>query len=202
MLKRALDLSLSGLGLSLLSPLFALIALAIKLDSPGPVFYRQERVGRHRQPFRIHKFRSMTHAPAIAGPELTVGDDERITRVGALLRTTKLDELPQLIDVLQGSMSLVGPRPEVPRYVALYPPELRDKVLSVRPGITDPASIEFRHEQALLAKAGDPELEYVNHILPRKLELAAEYVDNASLTTDLAVIARTLRAIFGERRRA
>jgi len=199
--KRCLDLLLAGLGLLLLMPLFALIAILIKLDSPGPVFFRQERVGRHGKLFRIHKFRTMQHAAADAGPQLTVGADARITRVGALLRTTKLDELPQLIDVLQGSMSLVGPRPEVPRYVALYPAALRDKVLSVRPGITDPASIEFRDEAARLAHAADPEYEYVHNILPRKLALASDYVDRASVATDLAVMTRTLRALLVDRRR-
>ncbi|RZT95235.1 sugar transferase [Rivibacter subsaxonicus] len=194
--KRGLDLLLAGLGLLLLAPLFLLIALAIKLDSSGPVFFRQQRVGRFGVPFRIHKFRTMQHSPQAAGPQITIGADARITRVGALLRATKLDELPQLIDVLSGSMSLVGPRPEVPRYVALYPAALRDKVLSVRPGITDPASIEFRDESALLAHAADPEREYVERILPRKLQLAADYVDRASLATDLAVMMRTLRALF------
>jgi lipopolysaccharide/colanic/teichoic acid biosynthesis glycosyltransferase len=199
--KRCLDVLLAGFGLLLLAPLFLLIALAIRFDSPGPVFFRQERVGRFGKPFRIHKFRTMQHAPAEAGPQLTVGADTRITRVGALLRNTKLDELPQLIDVLHGAMSLVGPRPEVPRYVAQYPAALRDKVLSVRPGITDPASIEFRDEAARLAHAADPEHEYVHHILPRKLALAAEYVDQASVATDLAVMTRTLRALVVDRRR-
>jgi lipopolysaccharide/colanic/teichoic acid biosynthesis glycosyltransferase len=202
MLKRAMDLLLAGIGLLLLAPLFGLIALAIKLDTPGPVFYRQQRVGRFGVPFRIHKFRTMRHAPADSGSPLTIGADPRITRVGALLRSTKLDELAQLVDVLQGSMSLVGPRPELPRYVALYPAALRDKVLSVRPGITDPASIEFRDEAARLAHAADPEHEYVHHILPRKLALAADYVDRASIGTDLAVMTRTLRALTTDRRRS
>ena len=131
MAKRLLDLLLAGCGLIVLSPVLLAIALAIRLDSPGPVFFRQVRVGRHGREFRIHKFRTMTHAPQDRGPQLTVGQDARITRVGALLRRTKLDELAQLIDVLEGTMSLVGPRPEVPRYVALYPAGLREKVLSV-----------------------------------------------------------------------
>jgi lipopolysaccharide/colanic/teichoic acid biosynthesis glycosyltransferase len=194
--KRCFDLILAGLGLLLLAPLLLLIALAIKLDSPGPVFFRQERVGRRGVLFRIHKFRTMIHAPQPAGPLLTVGADARITRVGTLLRAAKLDELPQLIDVLRGSMSLVGPRPEVPKYVALYPAALRNKILSVRPGITDPASIEFRDESTLLDRAANPEREYIEQILPRKLQLAAHYVDHASLSTDLAVIGRTLRALL------
>ncbi len=196
MAKRAFDLLLAGLGLVLLSPLLLLIALAVKLDSPGPVFYRQRRVGRHGVPFRIHKFRTMAHAERDAGPQLTVGADARITRVGAVLRRHKLDELAQLIDVLQGTMSLVGPRPEVPRYVALYPPELRAKVLSVRPGITCLASIEFRNEGQLLAHVADPEREYVQVVMPQKLALAARYADTASLGLDIRILWRTLRLLL------
>lgn len=197
--KRVFDLLLASLGLVLLSPLLLAAALAVKLDSPGPVFYRQQRVGRHGVPFRIHKFRTMAHAPQDAGPQITVGADARITRVGAVLRRHKLDELPQLFDVVQGSMSLVGPRPEVPRYVALYPPALREKVLSVRPGITDPASIEFRNESELLARAADPEREYVQVVLPRKLALAAGYAETASLRRDIGIIWRTLRLVLAAR---
>ncbi|OYT98233.1 MAG: sugar transferase [Burkholderiales bacterium PBB1] len=199
MAKRLFDLCASGLGLWLLSPLLLLMALAIKLDSPGPVFFRQVRVGRHGVAFRIHKFRTMTNqdTDAEAGtPQLTVGVDPRITRVGALLRRTKLDELAQLIDVFVGDMSLVGPRPEVPRYVALYPPSLRDKVLSVRPGITDPASLAFRDESAQLARAVDPERAYVEAVMPAKLQLSARYVDEASFMGDLQLIAATLRALW------
>ena len=133
---------------------------------------------------------------AAQGPQITVGADARITRAGAFLRRHKLDELPQLIDVLKGDMSLVGPRPEVPRYVAMYPPALREKVLSVRPGITDPASLQFRDESALLARAADPEREYREVVLPQKLRLAADYVDTASLGGDLRLIAATLRALW------
>ena len=195
MAKRAFDLLAAGLGLLLLSPLLLAVAVAIKLDSPGPVFYRQERVGRGGRVFRIHKFRSMTHNPVDRGPQLTVGADARITRVGAWLRRSKVNELAQLIDVLRGDMSLVGPRPEVPRYVAMYPQALRDKVLSVRPGITDFASIEFRDENALLARSADPERSYREEVLPVKLALQARYVDEAGLLTDLRLILRTLRAI-------
>ena len=194
MAKRLFDVMLSALGLVLLAPLLVLIALWIKLDSPGPVFFRQERVGRFGVPFRIHKFRTM--AAHGAGPLITVGDDERITRAGSALRRAKLDELPQLIDVLRGAMSFVGPRPEVPRYVAVYPPELRDKVLSVRPGITDLASIQYRDESALLARAADPEREYREVVLPAKLRLAAEYVDHATLATDLRLIVLTLKTLL------
>jgi lipopolysaccharide/colanic/teichoic acid biosynthesis glycosyltransferase len=186
----------AALGLLLLGPLLIAIALWIKLDSPGPVFFRQERVGRGGVLFRIHKFRSMRADAPLAGPQLTVGADPRITRAGQLLRRTKLDELPQLIDVLAGSMSLVGPRPEVPRYVALYPAALRDKVLSVRPGITDPASIEYRDESALLARATDPERVYIEQIMPAKLRCAASYVDRMSLANDVRLIGATLRSLW------
>jgi lipopolysaccharide/colanic/teichoic acid biosynthesis glycosyltransferase len=193
MAKRLFDIVCAALGLALLAPLLLLLALWVKLDTPGPVFYRQERVGRHGKPFLIHKFRSM-RADA-AGPQITVGADPRITRSGRFLRSSKLDELPQLWDVLRGAMSLVGPRPEVPRYVALYPEAQRRIVLSVRPGITDPASLQFRHEGELLARAADPEREYVERLMPQKLALACEYVQQASLAGDLRIIWRTLRAL-------
>jgi lipopolysaccharide/colanic/teichoic acid biosynthesis glycosyltransferase len=195
MAKRLFDLLLSSLGLLALAPLLLLIALLIKLDSPGPVMFRQERVGRYGQPFRIHKFRTMRHEPAGQGLQITVGADRRITRVGGFLRASKLDELPQLLDVWLGDMSLVGPRPEVPRYVAHYPADVRDKVLSVRPGITDIASIEYRDESAVLARAADPEHAYIHEVLPHKLALAAQYVDRSSVGLDLWLIWRTLVAI-------
>jgi lipopolysaccharide/colanic/teichoic acid biosynthesis glycosyltransferase len=196
MTKRLFDLLLAGVGLLALSPLLLLIALWIRLDSPGPALFRQERVGRFGVPFRIHKFRTMTHAALPTGPQITVGADARITRAGRWLRRYKLDELPQLFDVLRGAMSIVGPRPEVPRYVCLYPPALRDKVLSVRPGITDLASIRFRDENALLSAAADPEREYTEVVLPAKLRYAAEYVDHATLGTDLRLIGLTLKALL------
>jgi lipopolysaccharide/colanic/teichoic acid biosynthesis glycosyltransferase len=198
-MKRAFDLVLAAVGLLLLSPLLAAIAVWIRIDSRGPVLFRQERVGRHGACFRIHKFRTMAIEPAggsLSALPLTIGADPRITRAGAWLRRTKLDELPQLIDVVAGHMSLVGPRPEVPRYVALYPPELKAKVLSVRPGITDPSSIEYRDESALLARAADPEREYVEVVMPAKLRAAAGYVDRMSLATDLRVLGATLRALW------
>ena len=195
MAKRLFDIVLATLGLLLLSPLLLGIAMWIKLDSRGPVFFRQERVGRYGVPFRIHKFRTMVTDAERLGAQITVGADSRITAAGRALRGAKLDELPQLIDVLAGTMSLVGPRPEVPRYVALYPSALRDKVLSVRPGITDRASIEFRDENALLAAAADPEREYTEVVLPTKLRFAAEYVDRASLGYDLRLIAQTLKVL-------
>jgi lipopolysaccharide/colanic/teichoic acid biosynthesis glycosyltransferase len=190
--KRLFDVICSGVGLLLLSPLLLVAAVWVKLDSPGPVLFRQTRVGRFGVPFTIHKFRTMRTS---AGAQITVGEDPRITRAGRLLRATKLDELPQLWDVLRGAMSLVGPRPEVPRYVALYPADLREVVLSVRPGITDPASLRFRHESDLLAKAADPEREYVEVVMPTKLRLAADYVRSASLAGDLRLILATLGAL-------
>jgi len=195
--KRAFDLIVASLALLLVSPLLAVVALWVKLDSPGPVFFRQQRVGRGGALFRIHKFRSMRDGAG--GLPLTVGADPRITRSGAWLRRTRIDELPQLIDVLQGTMSLVGPRPEVPRYVAHYPPGLRERVLALRPGITDPASLAWRDEAALLAAAADPEREYIDHILPLKLAHAAEYAARASLATDLAVLWRSLGVLLGRR---
>lgn len=196
MAKRVFDLLGAAVALVLLAPLLAAIALWIKLDSPGPVLFRQQRVGRHGRPFAIRKFRTMVADAPRRGPQLTIGDDPRITRAGAFLRRAKLDELPQLIDVLAGHMSLVGPRPEVPSYVAQYPAELRDKVLAVRPGITDPVSLEFADESELLARAADPEREYVEVLLPKKLRAAAAYAEHANLATDLRVIGGTLRVLW------
>lgn len=194
-MKRLFDFLLASAGLVVLSPLFLLVAMAIKLDSPGPVFFRQERVGRHGRPFRIFKFRTMTVGRS-EGMQLTVGGDARITRVGAFLRAYKIDELAQLIDVLRGTMSLVGPRPEVPRYVAAYPPQQRERVLSVRPGITDFASILYRDENSLLAQAADPEREYLEVVLPEKLRVAVNYVDHASLAGDIKVLGLTVKTVF------
>jgi lipopolysaccharide/colanic/teichoic acid biosynthesis glycosyltransferase len=200
MAKRVFDLIVAAAALLLLTPVLLVVALAIKLDSRGPVFFRQERVGRYGVPFRIHKFRTMRAAPTAApGLLITVGADPRITRVGAWLRRHRVDELPQLLDVLQGTMSVVGPRPEVPRYVAHYPPALRERALAVRPGITDPASLEFLDEATLLAQAADPEREYIQAILPRKVEQAARYAEQASLASDVAVLWRTLAVLLGRR---
>ncbi|MCC6072173.1 sugar transferase [Massilia sp. GCM10020059] len=194
MSKRAFDLAASLCGLLMLAPLLGLIALWIRLDSGGPVFYRQLRIGRYGVPFSIFKFRTM-RVQAGAGGQLTVGQDARITRAGRFLRHYKLDELPQLINVLQGSMSLVGPRPEVPRYVACYPPDVRRIVLSVAPGITDWASIHYKDENAILGHAADPEQAYIDTILPVKLEYYVRYVQERSFWTDLRIIANTLTAI-------
>ena len=195
MIKRLFDIVASALGLLLLSPLLIAVAVWIKLDSRGPVMFRQERVGRFGQPFMIHKFRTMRVDNT--GLQITVGADMRITGAGRFLRASKLDELPQLWDVLRGAMSLVGPRPEVPRYVALYPADLRETVLSVRPGITDLASIEYRDESAVLARAADPERAYVDEVLPAKLALSARYVREASFFGDMRLILATLGAILG-----
>lgn len=196
MAKRLLDLVASGLGLLLLAPLLFLIALAVKLDSPGPVFFRQERVGRHGRTFRIHKFRTMVTDAERKGLQITVGADARVTRVGEILRKHKLDELAQLIDVFAGDMSLVGPRPEVPRYVACYPDDVRDIVLSVKPGITDWASIEYKDENEILGNAADPQRAYVEEVLPVKLEYYANYVRERSLWGDIVIIFATLRALI------
>jgi lipopolysaccharide/colanic/teichoic acid biosynthesis glycosyltransferase len=196
MSKRVFDWLASGLGLLLLAPLLVLLAVLIKLDSPGAVFFRQERVGRGGKLFRIHKYRTMISDAERRGLQLTVGADSRVTRVGQWLRKYKLDELPQLLDVWLGNMSLVGPRPEVPRYVACYPDDVRVVVLSVRPGITDRASIEFRDENEILGTAADPHKAYVNEVLPIKLRYYVEYVETRTLLGDIKLILRTLRVLI------
>jgi len=193
--KRAFDLLFSVVGLVMLSPLLIYIAFRIKIDSPGPIIFRQERVGLSGKIFRIHKFRTMTTLSNNLDRQITVGRDARITRVGHFLRRYKLDELPQLIDVLVGSMSFVGPRPEVTKYVALYPDDIRRIVLSVRPGITDLASIEYRSESDLLGRAANPEATYIEDIIPVKLAYCLEYVKHQSLVFDLRIIFRTFRII-------
>ena len=193
------DLVLATIALLLLAPLLLALAAAIRIDSPGPVFFRQQRVGRHGVPFEIHKFRTMVAAAPRRGPAVTLDRDPRITRVGRWLRGKRLDELPQLLDVLRGRMSLVGPRPELPRFVAAYPAELRAAVLAVRPGITDPASLAHLDEAAMLAGSADPERDYVEKILPAKLRLQAEYASRATLRSDLTVLWRTLRVLLRRR---
>lgn len=194
-LKRAFDIAVSALLLLLLAPLLLLVALWVRVDSPGPALFLQQRVGQGGRLFTMHKFRSMRIDGGGLG--LTVGEDARITRAGRWLRRLKLDELPQLWDVLRGAMSLVGPRPDLPRYVERYPEPLRSQVLAVRPGITDPASLAFRDEARLLAAAADPEREYLEHILPAKLRLSAEYARQATLWTDLRLVARTALLLIG-----
>jgi len=193
--KRVFDLFGSGIGLIFLFPAFLLIMLWIKLDSPGPIFFRQVRVGRFGEPFRIHKFRTM-RVDAEQSGRLTVGVDSRITRSGLFLRKYKLDELPQLIDVLIGRMSLVGPRPEVQEFIDYYPSAVRDKVLSVRPGITDWASIEMVDENQLLAGYDDPRQAYIDIVLPIKQRFYLAYVDQQGFITDIKIILSTILKVF------
>lgn len=195
MAKRLFDWLASTFGLLALAPVLLLLAVWIKLDSPGPVFFRQERVGRGGKLFRIHKFRTMVPDAERRGLQITVGADARVTRAGQWLRKYKLDELPQLLDVWLGHMSLVGPRPEVPRYVACYPADVRDVVLSVRPGITDRASIEFKDENEILGRAGDAHLAYVDEVLPIKLNYYVEYVNSRSMIGDMKLIFKTFMAL-------
>jgi lipopolysaccharide/colanic/teichoic acid biosynthesis glycosyltransferase len=192
--KRLLDVLVAAVSLAVLSPVLLVVAVLVRLDSTGPVIFKQERVGRKGIPFEIHKFRTMTMqlGPARVGGAVA----QRVTRVGALLRRMKLDELPQLVDVLIGNMSLVGPRPELARYVALWPDEDRARILSVRPGITDPASIVFRDEASILAAAPDAEQHYVEQILPRKVAMYVDYVENRSLRGDIRVLWQTIRAVI------
>lgn len=193
-MKRAFDCICAIVGLAILTPFFAVIALAIKLDSPGAIFFRGERVGLRGKPFRIFKFRTMVADAAQRGPGITAQGDARVTRVGRLLRNCKIDELPQLFNVVRGEMSLVGPRPEDPRYVARYTSEQR-RVLQVRPGITSPATLRYRHEERWL-QGEDWETVYVNELMPRKLAIELEYLDTRSWSTDLRIILQTLLAIF------
>jgi len=188
--KRAFDVAASAAGLVVLSPVFLGVSAAIWAQDRGPVFFRQERVGLDGRAFRIHKFRSMRVNNS--GALVTSAGDDRITPVGKVLRKTKLDELPQLIDVLVGDMSVVGPRPEVPRYVAEWPPDAKAEILSVRPGISDPASVAFRNEQDVLAASDDPERTYLVEILPKKVAMYRDYVANRSFLGDLKVILDTL----------
>jgi lipopolysaccharide/colanic/teichoic acid biosynthesis glycosyltransferase len=196
MFKRVLDCTVACLGLLLLAPLFGLIALSIKLDSPGSVFFAHERVGRYGRKFKVLKFRTMVKDAPKRGGAITAGHDPRITRIGRILRKTKLDELPQLWNVLRGEMSLVGPRPEVEKYVELWDPQLREIVLSVRPGITGLTQIRYRHEESLLAQQPDPETYYRETLLPLKLQSDAEYVQKRSLWFDVSLLWRTLLALF------
>ena len=193
--KRTMDIVISACALAVLWPLLLLIALAILIDDPGPVFYRQVRVGRNGKTFRIFKFRSMVMDADKKGLAITVGRDSRITRVGAVLRKTKLDELAQLLNVLFGQMSFVGPRPEVPKYVELYTPYQR-QVLLVRPGITDYASIAYRNENDLLAGAPNPETMYIEQIMPDKIELNMKYLREISPLADIRLILKTIVAVI------
>ena len=199
LLRRLLDVALAGTALAASAPVLLAAAAAIKLDSPGPVLFFQTRIGRGKRPIRIAKLRTMRLDAEGSGPAITASRDPRITRVGGILRRTKLDELPQLWNVLRGDMSLVGPRPEVPRYVERYRPEWKP-LLSVRPGLTDLASLTFRDEEQLLALAADRERAYTDVVMPMKLELALAGLRQRSLPHDLTVIARTAAAVFRPRK--
>ena len=195
-MKRFIDFCFAVLLLFLLLPLFVVISLLILAETGAPVLFVQARVGKGYKEFPLFKFRSMALLDCSpAEPQITVASDPRITRVGSFLRKTKLDELPQLLNIICGQMSFVGPRPEVPRYVSLYSPCQR-RILDVRPGLTDYASIKYRNESALLAKSQDPELFYVEYILPDKLSLSLRYIDCKSPIKDLVVILRTIKALF------
>ena len=194
MSRRLLDLALGVPALLVSAPVIAVAATLVKLDSPGPAFFVQTRVGRGRRPLRIYKLRSMVHGAEGKGPAVTASSDDRITRVGRLLRKTKLDELPQLYNVVKGEMSLVGPRPEAPRYVEKYKPEWLP-LLDVRPGITDLASLVFRDEEQLLSQAHDRERSYVQAVMPAKLQVALEGVQHSSVVYDLGILLRTALAV-------
>jgi lipopolysaccharide/colanic/teichoic acid biosynthesis glycosyltransferase len=189
-MKRMLDIAVAGVGLLLLAPLFGAVALLIKLDSPGAVFFKQKRIGKGFRPFWIYKFRTMSEGAPTTLP-LTVSADPRITRVGNFLRQSKIDELPQLINILRGEMTLVGPRPEVPRYVEAFHDDYQE-ILVVRPGLTDLASLKYRDEARLLGQSDDPEEEYLQRVLPDKVRLGKEYIRRSSLLFDLNLIVKTM----------
>jgi lipopolysaccharide/colanic/teichoic acid biosynthesis glycosyltransferase len=193
-MRRLLEPFLSGVALLACTPLLLVVGLAVRLDSRGPVFYRQERLGLEGRPFEIIKFRTMSASEG-GGPAVTSLNDRRITRVGRVLRSTKLDELPQLLNVVRGEMSLVGPRPEVASYAVHWSEAHREIILSVRPGITDPASVAFRREAELLAAQADPEAYYISEVLPAKASLYVDYVQTRSLRRDLRILLDTVRTV-------
>jgi lipopolysaccharide/colanic/teichoic acid biosynthesis glycosyltransferase len=193
--KRVLDIVVAGPALLLLAPLFSIVAIVTKLSSPGPVFFCQRRVGKDEKTFVILKFRSMVSSPGQGGAQITASNDPRITPWGAFLRRHKIDELPQLWNVLKGDMSLVGPRPEVEFYTQFYTP-MQKQVLKVRPGITDAGSLLYRQEEKLLATSSDPRSFYVEQILPKKLALNLQYMKGCTFFQDLVLIARTVRTVF------
>ena len=195
MAKRLFDIIFSSLALLLLMPLFLVLALWIKIDSSGPVFFRQKRVGRNGKIFNIFKFRTM-HMQQPGGLQLTVSNDSRITSAGVFLRKYKLDELPQFINVLFGDMSIVGPRPEVQKYVNFYPEDAKEKIFTVRPGITDKASLEFINENDLLDSSTDPEKTYIEKILPVKISYYLDYVEKRTFSGDIVLIFKTLLSVF------
>lgn len=196
MLKRAFDVVVSASVVLIALPLWAVVAVAIKLSSPGPVFHRARRIGKDGRPFTLYKFRTMVADADAQGPGITQRDDPRITRVGRFLRRMKIDEMPQILNVLRGEMSIVGPRPEDPRYVARYTPEQR-RVFSVRPGMASPAFLKYRHEEELLAAlGGDLEEAYLRHILPDKLRMDLDYIARQSFAYDLAILAQAALSLF------
>lgn len=190
-MKRTFDIVMAAAGLILLSPLLLLAALWIKADSRGPVFFRQERIGKGFRPFLIYKFRTMVESAPGEGNPITYGNDSRITRAGRMLRKTKLDELPQLLNVLKGEMTFVGPRPEVPQFVQMFRQDY-EEILKVRPGITDLASLKYRNEAEILGRAADPRQEYIACVLPDKINLGKQYVRSSSLGFDLRLIFKTV----------
>lgn len=190
-IKRVCDFILSLIGIIVLSPIFIIVSIAIKLDSKGKILFLQKRVGRYGKEFNIYKFRTMVSDAERLGKQITVGNDNRITKVGAFLRKYKIDELPQLFNVLKGDMSLVGPRPEVPKYVKLYSDEQK-KVLNVRPGITDMASLRYKDENEILGKVDNPEEYYINVIMKDKLKLNLEYIEKSNIFFDLYLIIKTV----------
>ena len=194
MLKRIFDITLSLFGLIILLPFMLIVAILIKIDSKGPVFFKQSRVTKNGKEFKIFKYRTM-RVGSDKYSQITVGKDGRITKIGSFLRKYKLDEIPQLINVLIGNMSLVGPRPEVPKYVALYTDEQK-KILKVKAGITDYASIEFSNENDLLASEEDPEKAYIEKIMPKKIELNKKYLSEISILTDIKIILLTIKKIL------
>ncbi|CEK31569.1 sugar transferase [[Clostridium] sordellii] len=194
-IKRIFDIAVSSIGLIVLLPILIVIAILIKLDSKGPVFFKQKRVGKNKKIFEIYKFRTMVTDAEKLGKQITVGEDNRITKVGRFIRKYKLDEFPQLINVLKGEMSLVGPRPEVPKYVELYD-IYQEQILLVQPGITDYASIKFKNESELLGCSNNPEKSYVEDIMPQKINLNMKYIKNISLFEDIKLVLSTILEIL------
>ena len=197
-MKRMFDIIASVLGIGVLAPVLLLVAVLIKLDSRGPVFFRQERMGKGFRPFCIYKFRTMTYDPNVSGRPITIGSDPRITRLGWFLRKMKIDELPQLINVFKGEMSLVGPRPELRKFVEMFRHDY-EQILTVRPGITDLASLKYHEEAEVLAQSNDPEEEYLKRVLPDKIRLARDYVARSSFLLDIDLIVKTLPKLVGRR---
>jgi len=193
--QRIFDLIVSGALLIALSPALIAAMIWIRLDSPGPVFFLQERIGRDGRRFRIFKFRTMVTDAEKAGTQITIGDDPRITRSGRWLRRLRIDELPQLFNVIRGEMSIVGPRPEVPRYVELYTPDQR-QILAFRPGLTSPATIEFRNESYLLSRQTDPERYYREHLIPAKIATDLNYSIRAGVISDMFILLTTVRKLL------